>query len=47
MAQDKAIKFVCTADGCPNKDVDYLWGEPTELTARCGGCGIELEVQDA
>ena len=47
MAKDKAIKFVCTADGCPNKDVDYNWENPNETHAMCGGCGIELEAQDA
>ena len=47
MAQEKPIKFVCIADGCPNKDVDYFWDDPKTLRAQCGGCGIELEAQDA
>lgn len=38
----KDIKFVCTVTDCPNEGVEYLWGDPTETTAQCGGCGIVL-----
>jgi Zn ribbon nucleic-acid-binding protein len=40
----KSIKFTCTANGCANKDIDYLWSDDSVSSAECGGCGVILEA---
>lgn len=34
--------FTCFADGCPNKDVEYLLTDANAVTT-CGGCGVILQ----
>jgi hypothetical protein len=34
--------FICNADDCPNKGVEYNWGEDAPAFAMCGGCGVKL-----
>ena len=43
----KQIMFLCNASDCPNEGIEYLWDDATETTAQCGGCGAELQAQDA
>jgi len=34
-------KFICVADDCQNKNVEYLLTDALPVTT-CGGCGIVL-----
>lgn len=43
----KQIKFVCDASECPNQGVEYIWATNDVAVAQCGGCGAELQAQDA
>lgn len=36
------MMFICNADGCPNKGVEYIWPEDVPEFAECGGCGVRL-----